>query len=144
MPFVLGTLLAYAFYPFVPSEPPRTVFPDQDLPGIETVFRRFNLWLLSDGGIHTSVFPSGHVAHSFAAGWGMLRALPEHKWVGHTLMTLAVLILVATIYGRYHYAVDSVAGLVVAMAALGITELFYTRNPDHGYTALSASDGPRG
>ncbi len=133
LPFALGTVLAYAFYPFVPSEPPRAVFAGQDLPGVETVFRRFNLWLLSGGGIHTSVFPSGHVAHSFAAGWGMLRALPEHKWVGRTLLTLAALIFIATIYGRYHYAVDSIAGLVVAMAALGITELFYRRNPDHGH-----------
>ncbi len=121
LPFVLATVLAYAFYPFVPSEPPRTVFPGQDLPGIETVFRRFNLWLLSGGGIHTSVFPSGHVAHLFGAGWGMLRALPEHKWVGRSLLVLAVLILIATVYGRYHYAVDSLAGLAVAGAALGIT-----------------------
>ena len=142
LPFVLGTLLAYAFYPFVPSEPPRTVFPGQDLPAVETVFRRFNLWLLSGGGIHTSVFPSGHVAHAFAAAWGMLRALPEHKWVGRTLMTLAVLILVATIYGRYHYAVDSLAGLAVAMATIGISELFYRRNPDSRYGAWSASDEP--
>lgn len=142
LPFVLGTLLAYAFYPFVASEPPRTVFPEQDLPRVETVFRRFNLWLLSGGGIHTSVFPSGHVAHAFAAAGGMLRALPEHKWVGRTMMSLAVLILVATIYGRYHYAVDSLAGLAVAMAAIGITELFCRRNPDSRWGAWSASDEP--
>ncbi len=143
LPFVLGTVLAYAFYPFVPSEPPRTVFPGQDLPGIETVFRRFNLWLLSGGGIHTSVFPSGHVAHAFAAGWGMLRALPEHKWVGRSLLALAVLILMATVYGRYHYAVDSIAGLAVAAAALAITAPYRRRNPDSRFGAQSASDGPR-
>ena len=124
LPFVLGTVLAYAFYPFVPSEPPRTVFPGEDLPGIETVFRRFNLWLLSGGGIHTSVFPSGHVAHAFAAGWGMRAALPEHRWVGRSLLVLAVLILMATVYGRYHYAVDSIAGVAVALAAFGLTAIW--------------------
>ena len=124
LPFVLGTVLAYAFYPFVPSEPPRTVFPEQDLPGTETVFRRFNLWLLSGGGIHTSVFPSGHVAHAFAAGWGILRALPERKWVGRALLTLAVLILIATVYGRYHYAVDGLAGIAAALAAWGISAIW--------------------
>ena len=143
-PFVLGTVLAYAFFPFVPSEPPRAVFPEQDLPGIETVFRRFNLWLLSGGGIHTSVFPSGHVAHGFAAGWGMLRALPEHKWVGRSLLVLAVLILIATVYGRYHYAVDSLAGVAVAGAAMGISELFRRRGPGRGFKAGSENDGRRG
>ena len=82
------------------------------------------------GGIHTSVFPSGHVAHAFAAGWGMLRALPEHKWVGRSLLALAVLILMATVYGRYHYAVDSIAGLAVAAARLAITAPYRRRNSD--------------
>ena len=41
--FVLGVLLAYVQFPFWPSEPPRTVFPGEDAPSIQTVFRRFQL-----------------------------------------------------------------------------------------------------
>ena len=51
---LLGTLLSYALYPFFPSEPPRTVFPGEDAPAVNTLFRRFNWWLLGGGGIHTS------------------------------------------------------------------------------------------
>ena len=64
---VLGVLLAYAQFPFWPSEPPRTVFPGEDAPSMQTIFRRFNWFLLGGYGIHTSVFPSAHVSGAFAA-----------------------------------------------------------------------------
>ncbi len=63
--FQLGVLLCYAQFPLWPSEPPRAVFPAQDFPAYETVFRRFNWWMLGGYGIHTSVFPSAHVAGAF-------------------------------------------------------------------------------
>ncbi len=108
--FVVGVLLCYAQFPFWPSEPPRTMFPTEDLPAYITIFRRWNLWLLGRGGIHTSVFPSGHVAAAFSAAAGMWLVLPEHKWVGRLLGVTAVLVAVATVYGRYHYVADAVAG----------------------------------
>ena len=77
---VLGVLLCYAQFPFWPSEPPRIVFFGQDFPTY-TVFRRFNWWMLGNCGIHTSCFPSAHVAGAFSAAFGMRQALPERKWV---------------------------------------------------------------
>jgi membrane-associated phospholipid phosphatase len=118
--FLLGALLSYAQFVFWPSEPPRTVFPGEDAPSFATVFRRFNWFLLGGYGIHTSVFPSAHVSSAFAAAFGMLRALPEKKWVGRFLAVLAMLIATATVYGRYHYMVDAVAGLAVSVVALGL------------------------
>ena len=118
--FVLGVLLAYAQFPFWPSEPPRTVFPGEDAPSIQTVFRRFNWFLLSGYGIHTSVFPSAHVSGALAAAFGTWRALPEIPWVARSLFVLAVLIATATVYGRYHYVVDALAGFAVAVVALGL------------------------
>lgn len=119
--FLVGVLLCYAQFPFWPSEPPRIVFPTEDLPGYLTAFREWNLWLLGKGGIHTSVFPSGHVAAAFSAAAGMWLFLPEHKWVGRLLCVTAVLVAVATVYGRYHYLVDAIAGLLMVGAALLIT-----------------------
>jgi membrane-associated phospholipid phosphatase len=121
--FVVGVLLCYAQFPFWPSEPPRTVFPTEDLPAYIGVFRRWNLWLLGTGGIHTSVFPSGHVAAAFSAAAGMWLFLPEYKWVGRLLGVTAVLVAVATVHGRYHYLVDAVAGLLMAGAAFLIARL---------------------
>lgn len=119
--FTLGVLLCYAQFPFWPSEPPRTVFPGVDFPSYDTVFRRFNWWMLGGYGIHTSVFPSAHVAGAFAAALGMWFALPEHRWVARFLLVMAVLIATATVYGRYHYLADAAAGLVMAVLALAFT-----------------------
>lgn len=119
--FLLAILVPYALFPCFPSEPPRTVFPDEDMPNVETWFRRLNWWMLAGQGIHTSVFPSAHVAGGFAAAFGMMRFLRERPWVGRALLVLAVLIATAVVYGRYHYAVDALAGLACAAAALGIS-----------------------
>lgn len=121
--FATAVLLCYAQLPLWPSEPPRTVFAGQDLPSYLTIFRRFNLWTLAGGGIHTGVFPSAHVAGSFAAAFGMLRAAARRRWVYPLLFTIAALIAVATVYGRYHYAADAVAGLFTATAALALSHL---------------------
>jgi len=77
--FAVGVLLCYGQFPFWPSEPPRVVFSGKDLPTYVTVFRRFNLWMLGNYGIHTSVFPSAHVAGAFAAAFGAWRTLPERR-----------------------------------------------------------------
>lgn len=119
--FILGTLLSYAQFPFWPSEPPRTVFPGEDFPSFHTVFRDFNWWMLGGYGIHTSVFPSAHVSGAFSAAFGMIRVLPEHPWVGRFLLVMAVLIATATVYGRYHYAADALAGFAISLLALGLT-----------------------
>jgi membrane-associated phospholipid phosphatase len=93
------------------------VFFGQDLPSYLTTFRRFNLWMLGNYGIHTSVFPSAHVAGAFATAFGAYRALPERRWVSRFLLVIASLITMATVYGRYHYLADAIAGLVVVSIA---------------------------
>jgi len=115
--FLLGTLLCYALLPCFPSDSPRVAFPGTDLPQVATVWRRLNLWVLERYDIGTSVFPSGHVAAAFAAAFAMMQSLPERKWVGRALLVLAGSVALATVYGRYHYAVDSLAALGVSMGA---------------------------
>ncbi len=124
--FLVAILSSYALFPYFPSEPPRRVFPGQDFPNVETLFRRLNWELLEGQGIRTSVFPSAHVAGGFAAAFGMMRLL-ERRWVGRFLLVLAVLIATAVVYGRYHYAVDALAGLGAALWAWGATALWERR-----------------
>jgi membrane-associated phospholipid phosphatase len=119
--FLLGVLLCYAQFPYWPSEPPRSVFPGEDFPSYETVFRRFNWWMLGGYGIHTSVFPSAHVAGAFSAAFGMWIALPDRRWVTRFLLGMAVAIATATVYGRYHYLADAVAGFTVAVLAFAVS-----------------------
>src|SRR5207244_7229225 len=77
--------------------------------------RHFNIWLLDHADIHSSVFPSGHVAASFSAAFGLLAALPELRRIGGAMVVLALLIGIATVYGRYHYAVDVVASIAITV-----------------------------
>lgn len=118
--FLLSVLLCYGQFPFWPSEPPRVVFFGQDLPAYLTVFRRFNLWMLGSYGIHTSVFPSAHVAGALAAALGVRMAMPERKWVYRLLFVMASLIALATVYGRYHYMADAICGALVASGVAGV------------------------
>jgi membrane-associated phospholipid phosphatase len=93
-------------------------FPGQDLPDFLTPCRHLNLWLLGKFDIHASVFPSGHVTLGFSAAFAMLLALPERRYIGWSLLALATGVAIATVYGRYHYVVDGLAGLGVSLAAL--------------------------
>lgn len=113
--YLLGTLLAYALFPFFPSEPPRIAFAGDDLPNYFTLLRHLNLWLVNDYGIHSSVFPSAHVSSAFSAAWALFAFLPERKRYGWGMLIYAVSVAVATVYGRYHYAADAVAGFAISL-----------------------------
>ncbi|MBI4877638.1 MAG: phosphatase PAP2 family protein [Acidobacteria bacterium] len=114
---LLGTLATYALLPHFASQPPTVAFPGEDLPAVTTPFRLLNLWLLGHFDIRISVFPSGHVTLGFSAAFAMLLALPEKRRAGWILLVLACGVAVATVYGRYHYAVDGLAGLGVSLLA---------------------------
>ena len=115
--FLAGTLSAYGLFPYFPSDPPRVVFPGADLPHIVTIFRRFNLAILGQYGIHSSVFPSAHVSASFACAWALMIAIPNRKRFGWIVAFYALSVAIATIYGRYHYAVDALAGFAISFLA---------------------------
>jgi membrane-associated phospholipid phosphatase len=119
--FLASIYLAYAQFPFWPSEPPRTLYPGLDAPTLDTIFRRLNGHFLGVHGIHTSVFPSAHVSSVFAAAIGMRRAAPENPSIYRGLFLYATAVALATVYGRYHYAVDALAGGCVAWAAAALT-----------------------
>jgi len=118
--YLAGTLGAYALFPYFLSEPPRTAFPGENLPHIVTFLRRFNLWIALRYDIHSSVFPSAHVSSAISAGWGLLVTLPaSRRWAGWGLVVFGLCVAIATVYGRYHYAVDAVAGIAISFLGLG-------------------------
>jgi membrane-associated phospholipid phosphatase len=114
--FFAGTLIAYALLPFFPSASPRLVHVAGWQPPMN-VMRHFNIWLLDRADIHSSVFPSGHVAAAFSAAFGLFAALPERKRIGGGMLVLALLIAAATVYGRYHYAVDALGSMAITVIA---------------------------
>jgi membrane-associated phospholipid phosphatase len=127
--YLAGTLLAYALFPYFPSDPPRTLFGGSDMPNIVTYLRQLNLWIVGGYGIHSSVFPSAHVSSAFSAAWALLWLLPDKKRFGFLMLAYAVSVAVATVYGRYHYAVDAAAGVGVSVIAALMILLFALRRP---------------
>lgn len=115
--FFLGTFTTYAILPLFAVESPRIVFPGADLPAFAGFARQINVWLLDHMDITTSVFPSGHVAVAFSCAFGMLAALPRRKPFWLAAFAVATTVFAATIYGRYHYAVDGTASIAIATAA---------------------------
>jgi membrane-associated phospholipid phosphatase len=128
--YVAGTLGAYALFPYFPSDPPRTVFEGADLPTIITIFRRFNLAILGKYGIHSSVFPSAHVSAAFSCAWGLLMAMPDRRRYGSIVAIYASLVAIATVYGRYHYAADALAGLSISLLAFVAVRVTTRENRD--------------
>jgi membrane-associated phospholipid phosphatase len=118
--YLTGTLTAYALFPYFPSLPPRYAFPLVQPPTVTTWIRSVNLWLLNGATIHSGVFPSAHVSSAFSTAWAFYLIFPKQRWLGHTALIYAISVSVATVYGRYHYMADVLAGFAVSLIALGV------------------------
>jgi len=134
--YLLGTLLAYALFPYFPTDPPRVAFGGTDFPNFTSALRRLNLWLVGDYGIHSSVFPSAHVSSAFSAAWALLAFLPERRRIGWGMLVYGISVAVATVYGRYHYAADAMAGLAVSLVPAAMILLARRRLRVHGLLEL--------
>jgi membrane-associated phospholipid phosphatase len=108
-----GTFTVYALLPYVPAVSPRVAFPGTDLPHYNGLARGINTWLLDHLDIPISVLPSGHVAAAFSSALGMVTALPRRPVFGRCALALAGMVYLATIYCRYHYAVDGLISMVL-------------------------------
>ena len=106
----------------MPSAPPHLEFPRVDLPQYLSALRRLNLWLQQRADITTGVFPSGHVTVAIACLLGFKRAMPDRTRFLRSLHFYAALLMLATIYGRYHYAVDVFAAVGVACVTALLTD----------------------
>jgi membrane-associated phospholipid phosphatase len=116
--YLTGTLTAYALFPYFPSLPPRYAFQLVDPPTVVTWMRTLNLWLLEGATIHSGVFPSAHVSSAFSSAWALYFIFPKQRWLGHAMLIYAVSVSIATVYGRYHYVADVLAGFAVSLVAL--------------------------
>ncbi len=118
--YLTGTLTAYALFPYFPSLPPRYAFVLVEPPQVTTWVRTFNLALLRGATIHSGVFPSAHVSSAFSAVWALYFIFPHKRWIGHVMLMYAISVSIATVYGRYHYVADVLAGFAVSLIALGV------------------------
>jgi membrane-associated phospholipid phosphatase len=133
--------LCYLTYIFVPVIGPRIVhsglgdfeLPPDVLPASPVttppavasgVFFQIMAWIYERFETPGAAFPSSHVAVALTTlyfSWLYLRPI---RWA-HTVM--AVLLCISTVYGRYHYVVDVLAGIAVAAALVPLGNWLYWR-----------------
>jgi hypothetical protein len=110
---LLAGFIAYAALPWIQTRSPRTLHSHADTLSLRPI-RRLNHFVLNRGSIQVNTLPSGHAAVALAVGLAVADVAPAAGW---GLIALAAMITTATVVGRYHYAVDSILGVVVAVAA---------------------------
>jgi len=118
---IVGVLVAYGLgffgYMFAPANGP-FVWMGERVGG--PVWDAGN-WFVTTNSNGFDAFPSLHFAATFFLLWFDLRHYKRRFWM---LLTPTVGLWVATVYLRYHYVVDLLAGLVVAWIAIVVTAHF--------------------
>jgi membrane-associated phospholipid phosphatase len=115
---LLATLFCYAVYPFFPLTPPRILFNDVPGPTVPPLLRNMNLWVLDHFSVQACLFPSAHAAAVTATALAVRAYMPR---LGILFCIAALSVAAATVYGRYHYMADTVAGVLVGVVAFVVT-----------------------
>lgn len=111
--------LCYVVFLFFPVAGPRYAFDGAHNLATEVGPARLAAWLLDRGDSWGAAFPSSHVSASVVAT-GM--ALRYWRALGLVLLPFTAGLILAVVYGQFHYAVDALAGLIVAALMLGIMQ----------------------
>lgn len=85
---------------------------------------RLMAWIYENFEALGAAFPSSHVAVAITTLWFSFRHLRRIRWF-HAIMV--VLLCVSTVYGRYHYVVDVVAGILTAAILVPAGNWLYAR-----------------
>lgn len=113
---VMATFYAcYTAFLLFPVAGPRYLFAPAVNAATAVPIAAFTRGLLEGGSAWGTAFPSSHVAASLVAAACAFRG---YRPLGVALLPAAALLALATVYGQFHYAVDALAGALVAAAAL--------------------------
>ncbi len=113
------TYLCYAMIPFLPTLPPWALNGDRTARGTVAGVRAANFFILRHLSIKANTFPSAHVAASVATALALLDVSPI---AGLIFLWIALSIAISTVTGRYHYALDAVAGAALAAVTFTLTK----------------------
>ena len=84
------------------------------------IFTDIMRYIHDHGAILGAAFPSSHVAASFIPWYYTWRLFPQHRW---WMTVIFVLLCMSTVYNRYHYVVDVIAGLLLGMLVVAFGHL---------------------
>ena len=126
---LIAFYVSYTIFLIMPVAGPLYQFPQADNIATRTGTALIVTWLLKSGDAWGSAFPSAHVAVTTVLTIG---AFLEHKRIGFFLLPLMIMLILATVYAQIHYAVDALAGLLLAGFILMFRRRLTTgiHNPD--------------
>jgi PAP2 superfamily len=113
---LLAGFASYGMLPWVQTRPPRAI-ETGEVAVVSSPLRRFNLAILERASNQVNTVPSGHAATAVAVALVVGSVMPG---AGVVFGVVAASIAVATVIGRYHYAVDSLLGVLVGVGAWAI------------------------
>jgi hypothetical protein len=121
-------LLGFAGYVLMPAGGPYMAFPDVfPYPVQGRTITRFLTGLVAQGTTGMDVFPSLHSGVTVYI-WGFcLLGGRRYRAAAVTLTPMLLCIVVATVYLRYHYGIDLLAGIALALGVLWIVQSFRKR-----------------
>lgn len=120
----LGFLASYAGYFFVPVRGPRFFLAHLEHQTLRGVWLFEPLQRLLDRleSAHFDCFPSGHTELTVIAWWSSRRISTK---LFSVYCVYTILIVLATVYLRYHYTVDVLAGAALAAVLLAVAPRIY-------------------
>ena len=123
---VLVYLLCFITYAFFPVDGPHFLQESFDGPHTSGFFYGINQLLQASGDSLGCSFPSSHVAAAVSAAYIGWRYFP--RWVAVLMSLEALGITLSTTYTQNHYAIDSLAGLVLALVVqVWLVPILYKR-----------------
>ncbi len=130
---VLTVIVAHSLYLVVPGYGPYRFQPEAFRSPLPDGFWMRMVWAaVHSGGAQKDIFPSLHTAAPlFVALFSFRhRAQVPMRWTWHVTSFFAVNIVVATMFLRWHYATDVLAGIVLAVAASIVAARWAPREVD--------------
>ncbi|MES2981503.1 MAG: phosphatase PAP2 family protein [Verrucomicrobiota bacterium] len=118
--------IGFLGYTLVPAGGPHLAYPEEfSVPLGGWAIARFNAFVVANGSNGVDVFPSLHSAVSLFL---LMFDCQNARWRFRVYLVPCVGIWLATIYLRYHYAIDLLAGFALAGFALWITRKWEVSN----------------
>ena len=134
---LLTYYVSYLLYFVTPAMGPRFYLAEYQTLPLAGLWLTAPLQATLDGleGIQRDAFPSGHTAIALIV-LAMAARYQRHRF--YPLLGVTVSLVISTVYLRYHYVIDVIAGVLLAVVCLGVTCWLY-REQGERYTDLVLS-----
>lgn len=105
--------VSYLLFIIFPTQGPRFYHAHLFRTGMEgLLFSHAQQFIMKMGSYRGGAFPSSHIAATLVVWFSLFK---DHKRAFSILTPLIILLILGTLWGRYHYAIDGIAGMVLGL-----------------------------